>query len=62
LSGKIVPRVTSFTLPPVEGEAPAIQDIFRLLCADENRNSLIAEDILGAYRKGRECLVLSERL
>jgi superfamily II DNA or RNA helicase len=29
---------------------------------NEDRNKLIIQDILDAYREGRECLVLSERL
>jgi superfamily II DNA or RNA helicase len=63
---KVFPRFTDFILP-VEQEAKkssdtAIQEIFRNLYLNENRNKLIIQDILGAHREGRECLVLSERL
>ena len=39
-----------------------IQDIYRELWPNENRNRLIIEDILKAHHEGRECLVLSDRL
>jgi superfamily II DNA or RNA helicase len=66
---KVIPRFTSFCLDPGQGtteqketEAPAIQDIFRSLYPDEDRNKLIIQDILDSHKEGRECLVLSERL
>jgi superfamily II DNA or RNA helicase len=56
-------RITDFFLSETPSVAlPAIQDIFRQLCVDENRNTLIIKDILAAYTEGRECLVLSERI
>jgi superfamily II DNA or RNA helicase len=63
----LIPRPTLFQLPvtaqPSEASVPpAIQDIFRLLIADEQRNAQIIGDILCAYAEGREILVLSERL
>jgi superfamily II DNA or RNA helicase len=59
----VLPRITDFSLPEAFPDpTPAIQDIFRMLCADKNRNILIIKDILAAYTEGRECLVLSERL
>jgi superfamily II DNA or RNA helicase len=42
--------------------AAAIQDIFRSLWTNAERNKLIVRDILCAYHEGRECLILSERL
>jgi superfamily II DNA or RNA helicase len=66
---KIFPRFTGFLLPSAQNETDLvkmeklpIQDIFRILCVNEERNTLIAADILKAYQEGRECLVLSERL
>jgi superfamily II DNA or RNA helicase len=56
---KVFPRFTNFHL---EAEDPAIQDIFRNLYLNEERNKLIIKDILEVYREGRECLVLSERI
>jgi superfamily II DNA or RNA helicase len=59
----VLPRITGFFLPETFTDTPpAIQDIFRFLCLDENRNALITKDILAAYAEGRECLILSERL
>jgi superfamily II DNA or RNA helicase len=51
------PSTASATSAP-----PAIQDIFRLLWADEQRNAQIIGDIRAAYAEGREILVLSERV
>ena len=62
-------RFTSFSLSVVQNvteqkadETPTIQDIFKSLYLNEERNKLIIQDILDAYREGRQCLVLSERL
>ena len=66
---KVFPRYTDFTLPAEQKETDskentglAIQKIFKNLYLNEERNKLIVQDILNAYHKGRECLVLSERL
>jgi len=66
---KVFPRFTGFCMPnkvntadASENVPPAIQDIFHSLYINEERNKLIVQDILCAYREGRECLVLSERL
>jgi superfamily II DNA or RNA helicase len=39
-----------------------IQEVFKMLCQDGERNAFILDDIIGAYNSGRECLVLSERI
>jgi len=61
--------VTSEGSPPAQNmkeqkecAEPSIQDIFKSLYLNEDRNKMIIQDILDAYREGRECLVLSERL
>ncbi|MDR0795484.1 MAG: DEAD/DEAH box helicase [Tannerella sp.] len=66
---KVIPRFTKFNLDiekdalnPDKTETPAIQEIFRSLYTEEERNKLIIQDIIDAYREGRECLILSERL
>ena len=66
---KVFPRYTNFnitievnTTNTAEKATPSIQDIFHNLYINEERNKLIIHDILNAYREGRECLVLSERL
>jgi len=38
-----------------------IQDVFRILTNDINRNGRIVQDILSAYQEGRKILVLTER-
>jgi superfamily II DNA or RNA helicase len=59
----VLPRITGFSLPETSGGTPfSIQDIFHRLCMDEDRNTLIIQDILTAHAEIRECLVLSERL
>jgi hypothetical protein len=68
-SQKVFPRFTGFTIPAeintiddVENVPSSIQDIFHSLCINGARNKLIIQDIMDAYREGRECLVLSDRL
>jgi len=39
----------------------SIQEVFRILVADMERNRLIAADVVAAYREGRKILVLTER-
>jgi len=56
---KIFPRHTNFRM---DNEDSAIQDIFHDLYLNNERNEMIIKDILEAYREGRECLVLSERV
>jgi superfamily II DNA or RNA helicase len=46
--------------PDIPPDSP-IQEVFRLLTIDTNRNSVIAADVLAAYREGRKVLVLTER-
>ena len=46
--------------PPLAPEA-AIQDVFRSLTTDAQRNQLIARDIIDAFREGRKILALTER-
>ena len=54
---KVFPRITNFTTEQTE-----INDIYYELYQNEERNNLIIQEILEAYREGRECLVLSERI
>jgi superfamily II DNA or RNA helicase len=46
--------------PGILADTP-IQEVFRILVNDENRNRCIAEDVKAAYREGRKVLVLTER-
>uniref|UniRef100_I2Q4F5 DNA/RNA helicase, superfamily II n=1 Tax=Desulfovibrio sp. U5L TaxID=596152 RepID=I2Q4F5_9BACT len=38
-----------------------IQEVFRILVNNSTRNSIIAEDVLNAYKEGRKILILTER-
>jgi superfamily II DNA or RNA helicase len=46
----------------VAGTPLDIQELFKLLWTDTDRNKVIIQDIAAAYAQGREILVLSERL
>jgi superfamily II DNA or RNA helicase len=67
----VIPRYTAFRVSdiqekhsaePADTSYSAIQEIFRTLWTDEQRNKQIIEDIKSAYTAGREILVLSERI
>ncbi len=49
--------LNSSMIPPESG----IQEVFRILVNDADRNQRIAQDILAAYSEGRKVLVLTER-
>jgi len=55
----VIARYLSAVLPLVP-EAP-IQEVFRTLVADANRNATIAADVRQAWLEGRKVLVLTER-
>ncbi|MBI5431911.1 MAG: DEAD/DEAH box helicase family protein [Planctomycetes bacterium] len=57
---RLVVRETAFGLPDGK-EAASIQEVYRLLSLDEDRNRLILDDVLGAMREGRFPLLLTER-
>ena len=50
-------RETSFTFS--DDEDPPIQEIFRCLVRDDDRNEMIRTDVCKALTQGRRCLVLS---
>jgi len=54
-------RSTGFSLPPGVSESMPIQEVFRLLLADEKRNQLIFDDVLDALEAGRSPVILTER-
>ena len=60
VSHQIFPRFTDFALPK-EVSASKIHGIYAALAADENRNSLIFNDLLAALEAGRSPLLLTER-
>ena len=53
-------RVRNLLVPALPQEA-SIQDVFRALCEDADRNMRIAEDTLNLWNEGRKILVLTER-
>ncbi|MBM4311105.1 MAG: DEAD/DEAH box helicase [Deltaproteobacteria bacterium] len=55
---KVWPRM--LTSPTLEKDA-AIQDVFRILTTDAQRNHHIAQDIIAAFREGRKIIALTER-
>ncbi|MCY3565547.1 MAG: DEAD/DEAH box helicase family protein [Gammaproteobacteria bacterium] len=55
-------RATQFRLPEdVDAERPPIQRIYAALANDEDRNTLIFDDILAALKEGRSPILLTER-
>ncbi len=56
----MVPRMTETVLSNVAGQ-PTIQEVYRLLASDENRNKMIVEDVVRAVQEGRSPLLLTER-
>jgi len=61
---RVVPRSTSFVLPPVlqhERERPPIQRVYAALAADEARNAMIFDDVLQALEDKRSPVILIER-
>ncbi|OQY34302.1 MAG: hypothetical protein B6241_05390 [Spirochaetaceae bacterium 4572_59] len=58
---KVIPRETDFHVDFAESASDRIQDLFRILASDENRNDFIIADIKDAIFKKRKILVLTER-
>jgi superfamily II DNA or RNA helicase len=56
-------RYTGFRMADGQGEAaaPAIQDVYRTLAADADRNEMIFNDVLAALEAGRSPVVITER-
>ena len=60
---KVIIRQTQFNTPPVEENysPTVIQDLYSALTSDEERNSMIIEDVVSAVRSGRSPVLLTER-
>ena len=54
----LIPEFTDFRIAQSDMK---YQEICAKLCADEARNRQIIDDVLTAYEKGRNCIVLTER-
>lgn len=59
---QLIRRETAFTTLEPGTDGASIQAIYGELAGDAARNALIMNDILAAYRSGRRCLVLSNRV
>ncbi|WP_340020776.1 DEAD/DEAH box helicase family protein [Paenibacillus sp. FSL K6-1096] len=57
---RVVPRYTTFQLKPGD-KTTGIQDIYQQLVEDEERNTLIFDDLLTCLDEGRSPLLLVER-
>ena len=58
----VVFRHSAFQAPPsASGARPTIQELYALLAKDEDRNTLIFEDIVAALEAGRSPVVITER-
>jgi superfamily II DNA or RNA helicase len=60
LTHRLIIRETPFRLPGEERQMP-IQDIYRALANDAQRNQLIVNDVLNALEEGRSPILLTER-
>lgn len=63
LMHRLCVRPTTFksALASSEQRKTRIQDVFKELILDQNRNAFIINDVLEAYREGRFCVVITER-
>ena len=57
---RLIVRDTGFRLKGASSDA-TIQEIYRELARDEERNTLILDDVIGALEEGRSPLLLTER-
>ena len=57
---RLVVRETNFTARGAEADS-GIQSLYAALAGDEARNQMVLEDIVGALRRGRSPILLTER-
>lgn len=58
---KPIVRETAFQMAPGGQGSTSIQEIYRMLAADEVRNRRIVEDVIAAIQEGRSPILLTER-
>lgn len=58
---KILNVYSKYLSAPFISSGSTIQDVFRIISGNYNRNRQIANDVLSAYAEGRKILVLTER-
>ncbi len=56
----VIPRYTAFKIPDSEAR-PGIQEVYQCLVTDEERNTMIFNDLLQCLEDGRSPLLLAER-
>jgi superfamily II DNA or RNA helicase len=59
---ELIVHETEFTTEEWGADGPSIQAIYGELASDATRNAKITNDISAAYREGRTCLALSNRI
>ena len=59
---ELVVHETGFQSDELGADGPSIQAIYSELASDDERNRVIARDVIAAYREGRNCLILSNRV
>lgn len=57
----IIPRFTSSRIPSSEEKEMSITSLYTALVDDETRNQQIISDVIQCHKKGRNCIVLTER-
>ncbi len=57
----VIPRYTTFAMQPEHASNPGIQEIYQYLVRDEERNTMIFDDLLKCLDEGRSPLLLVER-
>jgi superfamily II DNA or RNA helicase len=57
---RLIARETGFR-PAGENGEPTIQELYAALVADEKRNAMILDDVIGALEEGRSPILLTER-
>ncbi len=60
LRRRLLVRETAYSAAEVSDE-PAIQELYRRLASDQDRNSLIIDDVISSIEEGRSPILLSER-
>ena len=58
----IIPKFTSFRTPLYRDEKDvSIQELYSEIVNDDFRNQRIVEDVIDSYKRGRNCIILSQR-
>ncbi len=58
----IIPRFTAFRIHSFSEKEWTIQELYAEIIKNEIRNQLIVDDVVECHQKGKNCIVLSERV